>query len=157
VSTMSSRNFPPGDLRVSDADRDQAVSELSEHYQAGRLTADELEERSGLALRARTGNDLAALLADLPPRQHYTAPAAAGSGQAPPPAPRFMPVAGVAIAALIGIAALSFFAAGSSGGHPFLGLVPILVLLLIARRLSHRHFRHEHHHHVHRHEQDRLP
>ena len=28
---------PPGRLRVSDVDRDAAVSELSEHFQAGRL------------------------------------------------------------------------------------------------------------------------
>ena len=31
-------SFPAGDLRVSDADRDRAVSELSEHFQVGRLT-----------------------------------------------------------------------------------------------------------------------
>ena len=31
------RGFPPGDLRVSDAERDRALSELSEAYQAGRL------------------------------------------------------------------------------------------------------------------------
>jgi Domain of unknown function (DUF1707) len=59
-------NYPPGDLRVSDADRDRAVSELSEAFQAGRLTADEFGQRSGQALGARTGKELAALLADLP-------------------------------------------------------------------------------------------
>jgi Domain of unknown function (DUF1707) len=59
-------NYPPGDLRVSDADRDRAVCELSEAFQAGRLTSDEFDERSGQALRARTGKELTALLADLP-------------------------------------------------------------------------------------------
>jgi hypothetical protein len=53
-------------LRVSDADRDAAVSELGEHFQEGRLDRDELEDRTGRALRARTGSDLGELLADLP-------------------------------------------------------------------------------------------
>jgi Domain of unknown function (DUF1707) len=61
------RGFPPGELRVSDADRDRALSELSEAYQVGRITADEFDHRSMQALNARTGTELAALLADLPP------------------------------------------------------------------------------------------
>jgi len=59
-------NYPSGDLRVSDADRDRAVHELSEAFKAGRLTADEFSERSGEALGARTGSELTGLLADLP-------------------------------------------------------------------------------------------
>lgn len=62
----ATRNFPSGDLRVSDADRDWAVSELSEAFQAGRITADEFRQRSGQALAARTGKELTALLTDLP-------------------------------------------------------------------------------------------
>ena len=58
--------FPPGDLRVSDAERDLAVSELSRAFQAGRLTAEEFNDRSEQAFAARTGNELVALLADLP-------------------------------------------------------------------------------------------
>ena len=59
-------NYPPGDLRVSDADRDHALSELSQAFQAGRITADEFDQRSGQALGARTGKQLTVLLADLP-------------------------------------------------------------------------------------------
>ena len=62
----ASRGFPPGDLRVSDTDRDRALSELSEALRVGRITADEFDQRSGQALRARTGKELTALLADLP-------------------------------------------------------------------------------------------
>jgi len=69
------RGFPRGAIRVSDAERDAAVAELSQHYQTGRLTADEFSERSGQALEARTGDQLHALFDDLPP-------VAAGS---PPP------------------------------------------------------------------------
>jgi hypothetical protein len=60
------RGFPLGDLRVSDAERDRAVSELSEAYQAGRITADEFDQRSTQAWSARTGRELTATLADLP-------------------------------------------------------------------------------------------
>jgi hypothetical protein len=59
-------NYPTGDLRVSDADRDRALSELSEAFQAGRITADEFEQRSAQAMDARTGKELTDLLADLP-------------------------------------------------------------------------------------------
>jgi len=59
-------NYPPGHIRVSDADRDRALSELSVAFQAGRITADEFDQRSGQALAARTGKELTALLADLP-------------------------------------------------------------------------------------------
>ena len=64
--------FPPGELRVSDADRERALGELSEAFQAGRITDAEFDERSGQALRARTGEELTALLADLP-RDHAPA------------------------------------------------------------------------------------
>ena len=59
-------NYPRDHVRVSDADRDRALSELSAAFQAGRITADEFEQRSGQALAARTGKELTALLADLP-------------------------------------------------------------------------------------------
>jgi hypothetical protein len=60
------RGFPPGDLRVSDGERDRALSELSEAYRVGRITADEFDHRSTQALSAQTGKELAAVLADLP-------------------------------------------------------------------------------------------
>jgi hypothetical protein len=62
----AARDYPAGDVRVSDADRDRAVAELSEAFQAGRISDDEFGQRSGQALAARTGKELAALLADLP-------------------------------------------------------------------------------------------
>jgi Domain of unknown function (DUF1707) len=61
----SSGNYPPDDQRVSDANRDHAVSGLSEAFQAGRITADEFEQRSGRALSARTGKELTDLFTDL--------------------------------------------------------------------------------------------
>jgi hypothetical protein len=70
------RDYPPGDLRVSDADRDRALGELSRAFQVGRITAAEFDERSGQALGARTGKELTALLADLPAERVPAEPAA---------------------------------------------------------------------------------
>ena len=72
----ATRDYPAGDLRVSDADRDRALCELSEAFQAGRITAGEFDQRSEQALGALTGNELTVLLADLPhdrPRADTTA------------------------------------------------------------------------------------
>jgi hypothetical protein len=64
--STATRDYPAGDLRVCDADRDRALAELSDAFQAGRITAEEFDQRSRRALDSRTGNDLMALLADLP-------------------------------------------------------------------------------------------
>ena len=53
-------------LRVSDAERDVTLRALGDHAAVGRLTLDELEERSGRALAAKTRGELAALTSDLP-------------------------------------------------------------------------------------------
>jgi hypothetical protein len=66
IMTTDPRGFPSGDLRVSDAERDQALSELSEAYRVGRISADEFDQRSTQALSARTGQELTVPLADLP-------------------------------------------------------------------------------------------
>jgi hypothetical protein len=53
-------------LRASDADRERFVESLRQHHVDGRLTADELAERTERAYAARTYGDLDALAADLP-------------------------------------------------------------------------------------------
>src|ERR1700733_13155102 len=80
IMNTATRDYPAGDLRVCDADRDRALCELSEAFQAGRITADEFDQRSQQALAARTGKELTALLADLPhdrARAQATVPAKA--------------------------------------------------------------------------------
>jgi hypothetical protein len=57
---------PDESLRVSDAERDVTLRTLGDHAAVGRLTLDELEERSGRALVAKTRGELAALTSDLP-------------------------------------------------------------------------------------------
>jgi hypothetical protein len=68
----------PGSLRVSHEDRDQVAESLRVAAGDGRLTAEELDERLESALTARTYDDLAVLVADLP---------AAGTALAPLPGP----------------------------------------------------------------------
>jgi len=58
---------PTGGLRASDAERAAVVARLKVHYEAGRLTLAELEERTRQAYAARTLDDLAAVTMDLPP------------------------------------------------------------------------------------------
>jgi hypothetical protein len=71
-----------GALRASDADREQIVAVLQAATGDGRLTPEELDERLGLALTARTYDELATLITDLPTAR------AAGLGGTPPPAPK---------------------------------------------------------------------
>jgi hypothetical protein len=103
--------YPSGDLRVSDAERDRALSELSEALQAGRITADEFDQRSGQVLRARTGTELTVPLADLP-LDHPTA-----AGATPERAHRgaVTPITVGASVAAICFAAVSAAAALSTG------------------------------------------
>ena len=62
-------NGSPGDVpsvRIGTAEREAAASALSEHFAAGRLDQDELEERLDRAYAAKTGADLEPLFQDLP-------------------------------------------------------------------------------------------
>lgn len=56
-----------GEYRIGDTDREQTLAELRRSTEDGRLTAEELEERSARARAARTASELAALVADLRP------------------------------------------------------------------------------------------
>jgi Flp pilus assembly protein TadB len=53
-------------LRASDAERERAAETLRRHHADGRLTTDELEERSERAYAATTLGDLDQLFRDLP-------------------------------------------------------------------------------------------
>jgi Domain of unknown function (DUF1707) len=127
-------NFPPRDLRVSDAERDRAVSELSEHFQAGRLTSEEFDERCGRALQARTGSDLEVLFADLPRSQPSVMPPPPVSpGPAAPGVYRRMLIVPVAIVLVVLVATLF---SGHNGGHFTGGLIPLAVVaMIVVRRL----------------------
>ncbi|MGH3169363.1 MAG: DUF1707 SHOCT-like domain-containing protein [Trebonia sp.] len=135
------RDFPAGNMRVSDAERDAALAELSEHFQAGRITQEEFDERSGLALLAKTGNDLRELFTDLPsgepsrePKVRDTAPVRA---RRRPPIPLIVIVC-VLAASVIG----NVTSAVLQGGHHVSvntgWVVPVIILLIILRRFGRR-------------------
>jgi len=113
-------------MRASDADRDAVLSELSEHFQAGRLTAAEFDERAGQALAARTWGELRDLLRDLPAAR----PGPTGAPERPSRRPALLPVA---VLAGVGIAvAVSAGAAHHIWGFWWL----LLAALFIARRVT---------------------
>ena len=56
----------PHALRIGDAERDAAATDLGEHYAAGRLTLDELNERLDAVFSAKTFGQLTRIMADLP-------------------------------------------------------------------------------------------
>jgi hypothetical protein len=73
------------ELRISDVDRDRAAAALHTAVSEGRLTWPEHEERVGRVYAARTGAELAPLLADLPQSVQSVLPAFAPAVSATPP------------------------------------------------------------------------
>lgn len=121
------------DLRASDAERDAVATELGEHFQSGRLTQAEFDDRLGRALAARTHRDLDQLLADLPRKQAPASPA---------PAPRRGAVAApVVIALALGLAAAAVIGTGVAAAHGHRFWAPwwlIFVIFVLVRRMRWR-------------------
>lgn len=117
-------------VRVSDADRDAVVSELGTHFQDGRLDRDELDQRIGAAIGAKTRADLDLLLTDLPALTHQ-----AGAPASPPgdrrPRLRLVPLVPVLALAIA-------FAAASAGWHHHEPWAPFGFLWLIGPALAFR-------------------
>jgi hypothetical protein len=64
---MGSELQGAGGYRAGDADRNRTAELLKEAHAAGYLTLEEVDERLGNALAARTRGELDRLVADLPP------------------------------------------------------------------------------------------
>ena len=139
----TTNGFPSGGIRVSDADRDQAIAELSEHFQAGRLTQEEYEERSGRALQARTGDDLAALFTDLPGRSTVPVPPAGGpvfgaGGARDLNRMSHLPMARLIILSVLAVIIVGNVLGGIAGHVGFGWLIPVVVLGSVFVRLARR-------------------
>ena len=138
MSTQT-RGFPSGEMRASDADRDLALAELSEHFQTGRLTQEEFDERSARALRARTGRELSELFTDLP---GSGGPAGlAGPLGRSPSCRRPVPFVIVGVVAVIAVANLLGHVARIAIGPVDIGfgwVIPVLIVLVVLRRLARR-------------------
>jgi len=121
-------------LRASDADRDAAIAELGEHFQAGRLDPAELDDRTGRALRARVASDLDELFADLPRRPQAPDRPMVAMRRRPALTPFLVPVL---IAAALTTAVLAGSGAGGGWHHGWaLGsalwwVIPVITLRLL--------------------------
>ncbi|GAA4067322.1 DUF1707 SHOCT-like domain-containing protein [Agromyces indicus] len=121
------------DERLSTAEREEAVTRLSEFHVEGRITSPEFDERAAAARAAVTRGDLVPLFADLPSagpswesEPWAAAPAAsAATGTPGPPLPP--PPASAALAA--GPARTSR-ALGGRVGDTVMALTPFLALAL---------------------------
>jgi DUF1707 SHOCT-like domain len=129
---------PRREIRVSDAERDQAVAELSEHFQSGRLTQEEFEDRSGRALQARTVSDLAGLFNDLP---HNVVPAPAPPMPAMGPRMRLPLVPIIVLGVILAILAGPVYGSSTHHHSAFGLLVPIVILCMVVLRATRRYNR----------------
>lgn len=132
-------------LRASDADRDQVLTQLSEHFQAGRLSTAEFEERSSRALQARTMGDLSGLMTDLPSESAEpasTVQPAGGTGRVARSGSA-VPVMW-AVLAVLGVVAVIGVLSHSDHHWSFGGwgvIIPVVIILRLANG------RRRHHHH----------
>jgi hypothetical protein len=130
-------------IRASDADRERVTARLRDHYAEGRLTAEELDERTSAALHAKTFGDLRRVMTDLPDPVlvPQAAPGLRPSGpswMARRRGPRFLPVAMVLLLVALlapgpGWVLFAFFKVVL-----LFWLVTGLVSFLFARRFRHR-------------------
>jgi hypothetical protein len=108
--TMSEMTRRAG-LRASDADREQIAERLRQAAVEGRLLAEELDERLGAALTARTYGELDAIVSDLP------APVVRRRAHRPGAGVR--PVVAAAVGVLVALMVLAI--AFAPGGHSHSG------------------------------------
>ncbi|MET8851366.1 DUF1707 domain-containing protein [Amycolatopsis sp. NPDC004625] len=148
---------PSPQLRISDQNRETALSALGEHMTAGRIDIDEYGERSARITAAKTRGELGEIFADLPaPHPRYEdVPKAAVTTPEPAAEPAPRPAAPVgwsssqrfvaAFIPLVWIATIALIASGVV--HGTLILIPI-GLSMFGRAMwghGHRPDRHDRH------------
>lgn len=123
-------------MRLSDAERQDALDALEEHVRTGRLDLDEFGTRSAKVSAAKTVRDLEPLFTDLPsPRPSALLPlppmpgVAQASANRPNQPAKWLTASAVPIAAVVAIA-LFFFTRGTF----LVFLLPLAVALIMSRR-----------------------
>jgi Domain of unknown function (DUF1707) len=118
-------------MRLSDAERNEAVDALSEHVRTGRLDIDEFGNRSARATQARTRAELIPLFVDLPePHPNVLKAVRARPAPAPPALARRFSAGAVPVAAVIAV--LLFLTAAR--GMWLVLLLPAVVALIMGSR-----------------------
>ncbi|TDD52103.1 DUF1707 domain-containing protein [Kribbella antibiotica] len=110
-----------GSIRIGDTEREEAVRRLGEHYESGRLSAEEHGERVEAALRARTSDELGAIFADLPGEKAQPTPQAGPTRRGRPDWAARGPFGKVPLPLLVAlgvIAVLASVGCAVGGGHP---------------------------------------
>jgi hypothetical protein len=83
----------PHSIRIGNAEREQAVKALGDHFAQGRLEPHEFEERMTAAYVARTADELDRLFDDLPRAGHPAHPGPSTGSRAPVAHPGSLPPA----------------------------------------------------------------
>ncbi|HEY4458682.1 MAG TPA: DUF1707 domain-containing protein [Pseudonocardiaceae bacterium] len=133
-------DFESSSMRISDADRESAMTALGEHMSTGRLTVDEYGERAAQVAAAKTRQELFAQFTDLPEPW----PKLVGSGTTtamptPQPAPvvRSRARTGATVAALIPVTWVAALLVTIITGYGIVFLIPALLtvfgIVLLAR------------------------
>jgi hypothetical protein len=127
VAERQLRHEARADVRVSDADRQSTIDQLSRHTGEGRLTLDEFEARVDEALEAKTHADLRVVLRELPVERRERRPISARYAAAV--------VRAVVLWAVISVAAIVFIGPGA-----LWWLVPLAFFRF--RGFGHHHYGH---------------
>ncbi|WP_405056389.1 DUF1707 domain-containing protein [Kribbella sp. NBC_01505] len=132
-----------GPVRIGDAEREEAVRRLGDHYEAGRLSADEHSDRVEAALRAKTKTELGDVFTDLPGEQreqHAQAQAGPAGARARGRRPEWAagaPFGKIPLPLLVAlgvIAVLASVGCAVGGGHPPVLLIAAIVAGVVIYR-----------------------
>lgn len=116
------------EIRIGTAERERALADLGTHFEAGRLSVAELDERSKAVATATTHGELVPLFADLPSLEPDPSPE-------PPKTRRVGDWRGASTIVTPLIALVLFFTLGSWVWFLLIPAVPLL--LEAARRAGH--------------------
>jgi hypothetical protein len=122
-------------MRLSDAERQDAMDVLGEHVSTGRLDIDEFGTRSAKVSAAKTVSELAPLFADLPsPRPMALVPRPVTEAPEPQRSAGQSPFRWLSASALpiVAVVAIALFVATRS--PLIILLIPVAVMLLANRR-----------------------
>ncbi|MFS8096067.1 NINE protein [Lentzea alba] len=87
-----SEAFGPGQQRIGNQQREEAITALNDHFALARLDIGEYQERVNRASAAQSYAELAELFRDLPqPHPPFLAPPSVPFAAVPPPPPGFAP------------------------------------------------------------------
>jgi hypothetical protein len=125
-------DFDSSSMRISDADRESAMTALGEHMSIGRLTVDEYGERAAQVAAAKTRQELFAQFTDLPqPWPTLVGPGTTTAMPAPQPAAapmvRSRARTGATVAALIPVTWVAAVLVTIITGYWAVFLIPVLL------------------------------